>query len=182
VLGPVGAEQARAALVVLASGPSSPVRRAADHPETTVIADCGRVDPDSPAFPIIRSADAMLLIARPHDDELAHVALKLQAAQQWSRRPCFVLIGDGYPTAEISQALRIPVMGRIPRTGRRGPDKSALGRAAAKIALNLYAHGHQPATTNGIRAPHLRLAVAGEPVSGTALQPLGPQTRNGTTS
>lgn len=48
----------------------------------------------------------MLLVARPHDDELAHVALKLQAAQQWSRRPCFVLVGDGYPTAEVSQALR----------------------------------------------------------------------------
>ncbi|WP_374194448.1 hypothetical protein [Amycolatopsis sp. MtRt-6] len=98
----------------------------------------------------------MLLVARPHDDELAHVALKLQAAQQWSRRPCFVLVGDGYPTAEVSQALCIPVMGRVPRddkgaavlcgqgTGRRGPDKSPLGRAAARIALNLYSHGHQP--------------------------------------
>ncbi|MFF5990423.1 chromosome partitioning protein [Prauserella flavalba] len=194
VLGPVGAEQARAALAVLASGPSSPLRRAADQPETTVIADCGRVDPDSPAFPIIRSADAMLLVARPHDDELAHVALKLQAAQQWSRRPCFVLVGDGYPTAEVSQALRIPVMGRVPRddkgaavlcgqgTGRRGPDKSALGRAAAKIALNIHAHWHAPTTSNGTRAPHLRVAVPGEPVSGAALQPLGPQTRNGATS
>lgn len=190
VLGPVGAEQARAALTVLASGPSSPLRRAADQSETMVIADCGRVDPDSPAFPIIRGADAMLLVARPHDDELAHVALKLQAAQQWSRRPCFVLVGDGYPTAEVSQALRIPVMGCVPRDdkgaavlggqGRRGPDKSALGRAAARIALNLYAQGHQP-TGNGAHAPHLRLAVPGEPVSGAALQSLGPQTRNGAT-
>jgi hypothetical protein len=135
----------------------------------------------------------MLLVARPQDDELAHVALKLQAAQQWSRRPCFVLVGDGYPTAEVSQALRIPVMGRVPRddkgaavlcgqgTGRRGPGKSPLGRAAARIALNLYSHGHQPAT-NGARAPHLRLAVPGEPASGAALRPLGPQTRNGATS
>ena len=66
-------------------------------------------------------------------------------------------------------------------TGRRGLDKSALGRAAATIALNLAAHGLQPATTNGPQAPHLRLAVAGEPVSGASLQPLGPQTRNGVT-
>ncbi|GAA3436967.1 chromosome partitioning protein [Kutzneria kofuensis] len=193
VLGPVGAEQARAALAVLASGLSSPLRRAADQPDTTVIADCGRVDPDSPALPIIRSADAMLLLARPHDDELAHVALKLQAAQQWSRRPCFVLVGDGYSTAEVSQALRIPVMGRVPRdakgaavlcgqgTSRRGPDKSALGRAAATIALNFAAHGLQPATTSGSQAPHLRLAVPGGPVSGASLQPLGPHTRNGVT-
>jgi hypothetical protein len=181
-------------LTVLASGPSSPLRRAADQPETTVIADCGRVDPDSAAFPIIRSADAMLLVARPHDDELAHVALKLQTVQQWSRHPYFVLIGDGYPTAAVSQALRIPVMGRVPRdakgaavlggqgNGRHGPDKSPLGRAAARIALDIYAHVHQSATSNGTRAPRLRVAVAGVPVSGGALQPLGPQTRNGARS
>jgi hypothetical protein len=191
VLGPVGAEQARAALSVLARGASSPLRRAADQPATTVIVDCGRVDPDSPTFPIIRSADAMLLVARPHDDELAHVALKLQAAQKWSRRPCFVLIGDGYPTAEVSQVLGIPVMGRVPRddkgasvlcgqgNGQHSPMKSALGRAAATIALNAYAHWH--AAHNGpTRAPRQQLATPGEPVAGAALQPLRPQTRNGT--
>ena len=192
VLGPVGAEQARAALSVLAPGTSSPLRRAADQPATTVIADCGRVDPDSPTFPIIRSADAMLLVARPHDDDLAHVALKLHAAQQWSRKPCFVLVGDGYPTAEVSQVLGIPVMGRVPRddkgaavlcgqgNGRHRPAKSALGRAAAKLALNAFAHWQ--ATNNGdTRASRLPLAMPGEPVTGAALQPLGSQTRNGAT-
>lgn len=192
VLGPVGAEQARAALSVLAPGASSPMRRAADQAETTVVVDCGRVDPDSPAFPIIRGADAMLLVARPHDDELAHVALKLQAAQRWSAKPCFVLVGDGYPTSEVAQVMGIPVMGRVPRddkgaavlcgqgNGRHSPAKSALGRAAAKIALNAFAHWQ--ANNGGTRAPHLRLAVPGEPISGAALQPLGPQTRNGATS
>ncbi|WP_409497269.1 chromosome partitioning protein [Amycolatopsis sp. cmx-11-12] len=193
VLGPVGAEQARAALSVLAPGASSPMRRAADQPGITVIVDCGRVDADSPAFPIIRGADAMLLVARPHDDELAHVALKLQAAQRWSAKPCFVLVGDGYPTAEVAQVMGIPVMGRVPRddkgaavlcghgNGRHSPEKSALGRAAAKIALNAFAHWH--ATNNGgTHAPHLQLAVPGRPVFGAALQPLGPQTRNGATS
>lgn len=193
VLGPVGAEQARAALSVLAPGTSSPMRRAADQPGTTVIVDCGRVDPDSPAFPIIRGADAMLLVARPHDDELAHVALKLQAAQRWSAKPCFVLVGDGYPTAEVAQVMGIPVMGRVPRddkgaavlcghgNGRHSPAKSTLGRAAAKIALNAFAHWHAT-NSGGTRAPHLRLAVPGEQIAGAALQPLGPQTRNGATS
>jgi hypothetical protein len=193
VPGPVGAEQARAALAVLASGLSSPLRRAADQLDTVVIADCGRVDPGSPTLPIIRGADAMLLLARPHDDELAHVALKLQAAQQWSRRPCLVLVGDGYPTAEVSQALRIPVMARVPDdtkgaamlsgqgTSRRGADKSVLGRAAAAIALNLHAHGRQPTTTDGSRPPHLRLAVVGESVPGVPPQLVGPHIRNGAT-
>ena len=192
VLGPIGAEQARAALKVLAAGQSSPLRRTADQPGTTVIADCGRVDPNSPAFPIIRSADAMLLVARPRDDELAHVALKLQAAQQWSRRPCFVLVGDGYPTAEVTQALRIPVMGRLPRddrgaavlcgqgTGRRGPDRSPLGRAAARIALNLSVHRPAAVTDDG-RLPHLRPASPGELVSAAALSPLASQAPHGTT-
>ena len=193
VLGPVGAEQARAALSVLAAGASSPFRRAADQPGTTVIADCGRVDPDSLALPIIRTADAMLLVARPHDDELAHIALKLHAAQRWSRKPCFVLVGDGYPTNEVSQALSVPVMGRIPLdpqgaavlcgqgNGRPGPARSALGRAAARIALLTYATVHSSTVTTGGRGtPHLRLAV---PVGAAAAsEPNGFHTRNGSTS
>lgn len=190
VLGPVGAEQARAALGVLASGPLSPLRRAADQSGSTVIADCGRVDPDSPALAIMRSADVMLLVARPHDDELAHVALKLQCAQQWSRRPCFVLVGDGYPTAEVSQTLRIPVMARVPRDskgaatlcgqsiGRRTPSKSALGRAAAKIALNVQVTSQHP-IHNGIHASQLRPARSGELASSVAPQPLAPSSGNG---
>ncbi|WP_143028087.1 chromosome partitioning protein [Lentzea albidocapillata] len=190
VLGPVGAEQARAALGVLASGPSSPLRRAADQPGSTVIADCGRVDPDSPVLAIIRSADVMLLVARPHDDELAHVALKLQTAQQWSRRPCFVLVGDGYPTAEVSQTLRIPVMARVPRDIKgaaalcgqsisgRAPSRSALGRAAAKIALNVHVTSQQP-IHNGTYASHLRPARPEEVALSVAPQSLAPSSGNG---
>jgi hypothetical protein len=191
VIGPVGAEQARSALSVLASGGSSSLRRAADQPGTTVIVDCGRADPDSPALPIIRGADAMLLLARPHDDELAHAALKLNEAQRWSRRPCFVLVGDGYSTREVSQALGIPVMGRVPRddkgaamlcghsTSRHSPAKSRLGREAARLATLALAHWHT-SQSNGTR-PEMaqrRMTVPATPASGAALQPLGPQTRN----
>lgn len=187
VTGPVGAEQARSALSVLASGGSSPLRRAADQPGTTVIADCGRVDPDSPALPIIRSSDAMLLMARPHDDELAHVALKLKEAQRWSRRPCFVLIGDGYPTREVTQVLGIPVMGRVPRDDKgaavlRGhsnnphrPAKSKIGQAAGRIATLTLAHWH---TNNGGGAgPHVAQPPMTVPSTSATLQSL--PSRNG---
>jgi Mrp family chromosome partitioning ATPase len=192
VLGPVGAEQARAALSVLASGAASPLRSAANQPGTTVIVDCGRVDPDSPAFPIIREADAMLLLSRPRDDELAHLAFKLDAAQRWSRLPCLVLVGDGYPTPEVSGVLRIPVMGRVPRDDkgaavlrgqgygwrRHSPARSRLGRAAARIAVNAFAHWYS-ANNTAVSSPHLRLAVPAGPGAGTALQPIGIQAGNG---
>lgn len=189
VLGPVGAEQSRSALSVLASGGASPLRRAADQPDTTVIVDCGRVDPDSPALPIIRSADTMLLLARPRDDQLAHIALKLREAQRWSGKPCFVLVGDGYPTREVSQALGIPVMGRVPRddkgaavlcgasNNRHSPARSRLGRAATQIATLALAHWHASTGTGPHAQP--RATIPGTPVSGAALQPLGAQTRNG---
>src|SRR5438067_11807813 len=61
--GPVGAEQARAALGILASQRASVLRAAGDQPGVVVLADCGRVDSDSLALPIIRAADAMLLLA-----------------------------------------------------------------------------------------------------------------------
>lgn len=192
VIGPVGAEQSRSALSVLTSGGSSPLRRAADQPGTTVIADCGRVDPDSPALPIIRSSDVMLLVARAHDDDLAHVALKLREAQRWSRKPCFVLVGDGYPTHEVSRVLGIPVMGRVPRddkgaavlcghtNSRHTPATSRLGRGAARIAMLALAHRHASNANHLEPQPaQPRMTVSGTPLSGTTLQPQGPQTRNG---
>src|SRR5437879_7557315 len=86
VAGPIGAEQARAALRELTAGRGSGVlRRAADQPGAVVIVDCGRVDPDSPTMAIIRCADAMLMLAHAPDAELAHVAGKLHQAGGWIR-------------------------------------------------------------------------------------------------
>jgi hypothetical protein len=200
VLGPVGAEQSRAALCALTSGGTSPLRRAADVPGTTVIVDCGRVDPESPALSIIRGADAMLLVARPRDEQLAHVALKLHAAQRWSNRPCFVLVGEGYPTREVSQALGIAVMGRVPwddkgaavlcgqRSDRHGPDRSPLGQAAATIAALVLAHwsaaNHHvaPVTAAPLVGPP-QVVTPSDPVPGPALRPLRvAPTRNGVSS
>jgi hypothetical protein len=195
VVGPVGAEQAHSALAVFASNGFSPFRRAADQSGTTVIVDCGRVDPRSQALPIIRSSDAMLLLARPNDEELAHVALKLQEAQRWSRRPCLILVGDGYPTRDVSQALGIPVMGRVPRDDkgtavlsgrsniRHDPARSRLGRTASRIATLTFAHWR--ASNSKETRPWVRqqpIAASGTPTSGVALQLVGPPTRNGTSA
>ncbi|GHH62480.1 MinD/ParA family ATP-binding protein [Lentzea cavernae] len=176
VPGPVGSEQSRAALSLLASGPS-PLRIAGDRVDTVVLVDCGRVDPDSPALALIRAADAMLLLARPRDEELAHVALKLESAQRWSRRPCFVLTGPGSPAARVAGELRIPVMAHIPhdvkgaealcgRGGiRNGPSRSPLGRAAAKLAFSIRTSVIQTASRLAPQSGEsdLRLVQGGAP-------------------
>ncbi|MGI5506462.1 MinD/ParA family ATP-binding protein [Lentzea sp. CA-135723] len=176
VPGPAGAEQARAALSLLTSGTVSPLRRAGDRADTVVIADCGRVDPAAPALSIIRSADAMLLVVRPQEDELARVALKLQAVQQWSPRPCLVLAGEGLDTNQVHQELRVPVMAHIPcdakgaealcgrGNSRHGPKKSALGRAALKLALSLQTRVNASVPQPRGAARHLGLVVERQPV------------------
>lgn len=144
VAGPVGAEQARGAVVEIAQPDGSPLRAAGNHPGLVILADCGRVDPDSPALPMIRSADAMLLLAHARDDALAQLACRLPVIRSWSIRPWLVLVGEGYSTAEVSVALGVPIKGRLPHdpkgaaflSGQPRPwdAKSALGRECARIA------------------------------------------------
>lgn len=148
VVGPIGAEQTRAALDAI-SAEDGPLRRAADDAGTAVIVDCGRMDPDSPALPILRCADAMLLLTRARDDELAHVAQRLPAVPRWTRRPCLVLVGNGHSHHDVSTVLGVPVMTRMPHDAkgaavlcgqpdrRHGPDRSRIGQAAARIAFLL---------------------------------------------
>jgi hypothetical protein len=159
VTAPPGADHARAALSALA--PERPseagvLRLAADAPEAVVIADCGRVDPGSPALPILGSADAMLLLTGAHADQLAHVASRLTTVGRWSRRPALLLVGEGHSTDEVARELGVPAMGRIPedRRGaamlcgrpsrRRGPSRSALGRTAGNVARVLLAQQPPP--------------------------------------
>ena len=146
VVGPTGADQARAALAQLTQSGTRVLRRAANRSGTVVIADCGRIDPESPALSVVREADIMLLLARAHDDALAHVATQWHTVARCSRSPHFLLVGDGYPTAEVARTLDIKVMARIPedpvgaaalggRPGRRSaPARSPLGRAMVRIA------------------------------------------------
>lgn len=185
--GPVGAEQARAALAEITQPDVSPLRVAADQPGSVVIADCGRVDPDSPALPLIAESDVMLLLARARDDQLSHVVLKLSAATRWSRQPCFVLVGnDGYPTSDVSQLLGIKIMARIPHDphgasvlngqpgSRASLSRSRIGQAMTKI-IQLTAYH---AVSAARRAPRW-VAAEASPPNGHALPGLVPDWRNG---
>ncbi|WP_181785487.1 chromosome partitioning protein [Streptomyces phytophilus] len=151
VPGPLSAEQARAALAELTGEPGLLVQAAA-RPDVAVIVDCGRIGADAAALALIRAADVMLLVTGTSDDSLAHLAVALPAVSRLSARPRLVLVGEGYATEEIVQALEIErlgvrVTGRMPYdpagaaplTGRpsprSAPSRSRLGQAAAALAV-----------------------------------------------
>ncbi|GAA3040737.1 chromosome partitioning protein [Actinokineospora globicatena] len=158
------AEQARAALTALAPDPASGLgglRAAAGQPDTVVVVDCGRLDPGSPALPIVRASDAVVLLTGAGADDLAHLPRRLPVISRWSPSPMLLLVGDGYSTTEVARELGVPPWGRVPhdpkgaavlrgqrgssRWRRTGPGRSALGRFALQLATELAAR-HEPST------------------------------------
>ncbi|MGH3719413.1 MAG: chromosome partitioning protein [Pseudonocardiaceae bacterium] len=182
VVAPTGADQSLAALTALApegSGGAGVLRLAAQATDTVVIADCGRVDPTSPALPIVRSADVTLLLSRAHADDLAHLVTRLSEVSRWSSRPGLLLVGEGYSAAEVSRELGVPAMGRIPEDrhaaavlcgrpgGRGGPSLSPLGHSAVTIARALLS---DPLTRSGLGRSS---APVGQPVPVQHAAPAG---------
>lgn len=149
VLGPLGAERAGAALEVLGARGLGLLRAVATDPESVVLVDAGRVDPTSPVVPLLRGADALLVLTRPQAEDLSHAATLLTVIPTWSRHPGLVLVGPGYPRAEVERGLGIPVVATLPHdprganvlcgwSGGRGPRRSALGHAAARLANQIH--------------------------------------------
>lgn len=188
ITAPPDADRARAALSALAEPTSGAgiLRTAANTPDTVVIADCGRIDTGSAAMPIVRSADALILLSRAHADDLAHLARRLQSIGRWTPHPAMLLVGEGYSPAEVARELGVQPLGRVPhdphgaavlcgrphslRWGRSGPAHSALGQVAHKVAKVIIAQQAPPpavphqAPADSQPVPLLR-AVPGVPAS-----------------
>ncbi|CAM3755949.1 Chromosome partitioning protein [Kibdelosporangium persicum] len=163
VAAPPDADRARAALSALSDPATGAgvVRTAASVPDTAVIVDCGRIGAESPAMPIVRVADAMVLLSRAHADDLAHLARQLPVIGRWTAHPVMLLVGEGYSAAEVARELGVLPLGRVPddprgaavlcgrpsalRWGRRGPAHSALGQVAHKVAKALAEHAPRSA-------------------------------------
>lgn len=161
VVAPSGADYTRAALATLLDARRETVsilRGATARPGAVVIADCGRLDAGSPAPPIAREADRVLLLTRSRADELSHLAAGLSMVDLWAMRPALLLVGSGYPAAEVTRELGIPVLATIPddESGaralsgvpgrRRGPARSPLGRTAHTVARALSDPHPSPGT------------------------------------
>ncbi|PPK63362.1 chromosome partitioning protein [Actinokineospora auranticolor] len=164
VAAPPDAEQARAALTALAPDPAGGLgglRAAAEQPDAVVVVDCGRLDPGSPALPVVRACDAVVLLTGAGADDLAHLPRRLPVISRWSPHPVLLLVGDGYSTAEVARELGVPPWGRVPhdptgaavlrgqrggsRWRRTGPERSALGRFALQLATELATRHETPA-------------------------------------
>ncbi|UQS26050.1 hypothetical protein L1857_26175 [Amycolatopsis thermalba] len=188
LLAPPGAAHARAALTTLATAPGEPLIEAtAREPGVVVLADCGRLDPGSPAEALARRADALVLLTGTHADALAHAAARLSELAHWTARPGLLLTGHGYPTSDVERELGVPAIGRIPHdpaaaAALAGHQPSArrrgggLARAAAALARTLTTPPPAPAQA----APPGLAVVPGVPAQqvrlpgGAVIRPPGP--------
>ncbi|MCR6488276.1 carbon monoxide dehydrogenase maturation protein [Amycolatopsis sp. OK19-0408] len=144
LVAPPGSGHARAALQILAGAAHQLLPAAAREPEAVVLADCGRVDPGTPAEAIARQADTLVLLTGARDEDLAHTAARLSELARWTPRRGLLLAGDGYPTAEVERELGVPTIGRLPHD------------PAAAATLT----GHRPPLTHRRRAGGLARHVA----------------------
>ena len=154
---PPGAGQASACLQALTTTGVLP-RLAADAAagEAVVIADCGRLDPAAVTEQAGVLAGVVLVVARPHLSDLAHLAGRLEAIRQHATAAGLVLVtGAGlprsdpaYPADEISQALDAPVLGSLPAdprgvaallAGRGQPARAGRRLPLARSARDLAA-------------------------------------------
>lgn len=126
------------------------------HARATVVADCGRLVPGTPALPVVQAADAVLLVVRPRVEAYAHLRERLRwlaSLDVAGRRPGLgvVVVTDPRDTsspAELEQLLAherlpVPVVGRLADDARaadvlagrlhRGIARSLLVRSAREL-------------------------------------------------
>jgi hypothetical protein len=163
----------------LLTSAASPLYGAACRPAVTMLADCGRLDHGSPAEPVIRHADVLLLISGTYSDELAHLADRVHELGRTAARACLVLAGRGHSTHAVERELGIPVMARIPHdpgaaaryTGRAAPGRRRTGRfarVASDVARALSGDApREPSVPIPLQAPSFVQQVPGVPVQPT---------------
>jgi hypothetical protein len=175
IAGPLGGHQARAALSTLTSA-ASPLYGTARRPTVAMFADCGRLDPGSPAEAVIRHTDVLLLISGTYSDELAHLATRVHDLGRTAARACLVLAGRGHATHEVARELGIPVMARIPHdptaagryTGRAAPGRRRAGGLARVATAVAEALSGEPAREPSPPSPSVVQQVPGVPAQPTA--------------
>ena len=107
---PAAPEQSRAAL-----GMAQRLLARLGELDADVIVDCGRLDPGSPALPVVAGASRLLVAVRPRLADLHATATWLAARPLADVPVALVAVGDGpYPDAEIAEALGVEVEARLP--------------------------------------------------------------------
>ena len=153
-----------------------------------VIADCGRLGPDSPALGVVTAAHLTLLVVRPDVEGVVAAQLRASALHDAGLEPerlGVVVVGEKpYDRGAVAEALDVPVVAVLasdPRmaavlsgqsAGRRlRPDRSPLLRSAralsddlARLVLPLDLDpGRQWQAAGGAIGPADVTVVGGEP-------------------
>lgn len=121
IVAPAGAGQAGACLSTLAA--TSVLAPVTSGP-AVVVADCGRLDPGSPAMAVAAQASLTLLVTRPYVSDLSHLAPRLAVLSSAGIRAGLLLAPadrppqPAYGTQEIASTLGIPVQAVIPQDPR----------------------------------------------------------------
>ncbi|MBB5829586.1 ParA family protein [Micromonospora carbonacea] len=90
-------------------------------PPYDVLVDCGRLQVAGPPWPVLRAAAVVLLVTRARLPDLSATQAMVRAIERdftEHRVPPGTLrllpVGDGHGRGEISKALRLPVIARLP--------------------------------------------------------------------
>jgi hypothetical protein len=172
---PAGAEQAAACLATLAAPRTGTAWLDPGDPGAVLIADCGRLDPRSPAFAVAARAALTLVLVRPRVSELSHLAERLPGLTRAGLRPALLLAPAGesgtgeacYPPGEIAATLGVPVEGSLPADPRtiatliRGRGVLAPSR---RLPLAQVVSGLAAALAARLTVPAPSPAVPGAPV------------------
>lgn len=117
VAAPAGGAQTRVALSVL----SRPGRATLTPPDRVLVADLGRLDFSSPAWPVLGLADAVLLLVRGRVDEVAHLRAHVDELVRAAGPRLAVVLAPGgvYGAEDVADALRVgsaavPVLRPLP--------------------------------------------------------------------
>ncbi|MFI6331517.1 ParA family protein [Micromonospora chersina] len=94
-------------------------------PPYDVLVDCGRLHVGGPPWPVLRAAAVVLLVTRAHLPDLSATRATVKAIERdfaEHRIPPgtlrLLVVGDGHGGSEISKALRLPVIARLPHDPR----------------------------------------------------------------
>jgi hypothetical protein len=109
LVGPVAAEQAHAALLALRGR----LGDALADLDGDVLADCGRLDPNSPALEVVSRSELVVAVVRPVVAEIHHLQTRLAAL----RLPAvsLLMVGDRpYSVVDVAEIVGADPLGALP--------------------------------------------------------------------
>ncbi|SCE84411.1 ParA family protein [Micromonospora mirobrigensis] len=108
------------------------------QPPYDVLVDCGRLQVPGPPWPMLRAAAVVLLVTRAHLPDLSGTRAMIRAIERdfaEHRVPPgtlrLLLVGPGHGNGEVSKALGVPVIARLPEDTRTAQVLSLGGTVRA---------------------------------------------------